>query len=578
MGAAPARADSVTTMLDQGLDLFTRVWMLPVAVLACAWVAWIGWRVDARRRARLARLGDVPVLERLLPHDATGLPPQVRAVVLGLAALCLGVAVAGPRWGERAERRRDVGVDVAMVLDVSASMLATDEGASRLDNMKADIRRLLASMPGARVALLVVAGRSYILTPLTADHDALGLFLDGLDPGMVSQGGTALAQGVAQATQLLGVSEDGSDRALVVMSDGETWDDEAEIASAAKGAGDARLAVVTVGYGTATGGTIPMGGGSVKRDADGQPVITRASAATLEGIARLADGVYVDGVSADRPGRIRAALRRLRQTERVYNAGTSPIQRYSLFLWPAFVLLLVDALFTERGRRRRAMPLAVLGMAVTLSVGPSTARAQSDASVLDPISLFRQRRFTDAVRILRENVARGDRTLRTQYNLGTALLEADSIPAATEVLDRVVTIAPDAELRYRALFNLGLANLRRARAVPEAAAAPLYSAAVAAYKRALRTRTDDADAKWNLELALREQQKGGGGGGGGASGGGGGGQQPPPAAPPPGKGQQDLEKQRADAVLNSAARDERDVQTRRQRDGQRREAAAGKDW
>ncbi len=561
----------MNTMVIQGLDLFSRVWMLPIAIVCAALVAWIGWRIDARRRSRLAQLGDVPVLERLVPRRSRGLPPRIRAIILGTAALCLGVGIAGPRWGERAERRRDLGVDIALVLDVSASMLATDEGASRLDHMKADVRRLLVTMPGARVALLVVAGRSYILTPLTADHDALGLFLDGLDPGMVSQGGTALAQGLAQATQLLGVSPEGGDRAVVVMSDGETWDDEGAIATAAQSARDARLAVVTVGYGTAAGATIPLAGGDVKRDADGKPVVTRASAETLQGIARVAEGVYVDGLAADRPGRIRAALRRLRQTERVYNAGTTPIQRYSYFLWPAFVLLLLDALLAERGRRQPLVPVASVLLAVALSV-PMPAVAQSSGAA-DPIALFKDRRFADAVQTLRQSIASGDRTLRTQYNLGTALLEADSIGPATEVLDRVVTIAPDAELRFRALFNLGLANLRKARTASAAEAGPYFASAVAAYKRALRTRTDDPDAKWNLELAIREQQKSGGGGGGG-----GGGQQPPPPTPPQGKGQQQLDKQRAEAVLNSAARDEREVQTRRQRDGQRREAAAGKDW
>lgn len=570
----------MTSVTMQGLDLFARAWMLPLAVLAGLMVAWISWRIEARRRLRLARLGDVQVLERLVPRDTSGLPPRVRAVLLGLAALCLGLALAGPRWGERAERRRDLGVDIALVLDVSASMLATDEGASRLDHMKADVRRLLATMPGARVAMLVVAGRAYTLTPLTADHDALGLFLDGLDPGMVSQGGTALAAGLVQATQLLGVSQDGGDRALVIMSDGETWDEESEIATAAKAAGDARLAVVTVGYGTAAGATIPMGDGSVKRDGEGRPVVTRANAATLEGIARLADGVFVAGGSADRPGRVRAALRRLRRTERVSNAGTSPIQRYALFLWPAFLLLLLDASLTGRVRRIATVAgSAALLVIMATSISPVPAAAQGVRATPDPIALFRQRRYNDAASSLRERIARGDRTLRSQFNLGTALLEADSIAAATEVLERVVTIAPDAELRYRALFNLGLAHLRRARGMPATDGAPYFAAAVAAYKRALRTRTDDADAKWNLELAIREQQKGGGGSGGGnGSGGGGGGRQPPPPAPPPSKGQQELEKQRAEAVLNSAARDERDVQTRRQRDGQRREAPVGKDW
>ncbi len=563
----------MNTIVVQLIDVFARVWMLPVAAACALIVAYIGWSMDSRRRSRLAQLGDVPVLERLVPRRTSGLPPRVRACILGLAALCLGCAIAGPRWGERAERRRDIGVDIALVLDVSASMLAMDEGASRLDHMKADVRRLLVTMPGARVALLVVAGRSYILTPLTADHDALELFLDGLDPGMVSQGGTALAAGVAQATQLLGVSEDGGDRALVVMSDGETWDGEGEIATAAQAARDAKIAVVTVGYGTAAGATIPVAGGGVKRDADGQPVITKASAATLEGIARITEGVYVDGEAADRPGRIRAALRRLRQTERVYDAGTSPIQRYALFLWPAFVLLLFDALFAEFSRRKTAVPIAAVALLCTLmGAGPLAAQATNEAP--DAMQLFQQRKFNESAQAVRQRMQAGDRSLRSMYNLGTALLEADSTALATELLDRVVTIAPDAELRFRALFNLGLANLRRARSATATEAGPYFAASVAAYKRALRTRTDDPDAKWNLELALREQQKNGGGGGGG----GGASKQPPPPNPPPSKGQQQLDKQRAEAVLNSAARDEREVLTRRQRDGQRREAPVGKDW
>jgi Ca-activated chloride channel homolog len=564
----------MTDVLSQLAHLFARPWMLGLAFAAAAFMAVVEWRSDVRRRARLAQLGDTVVLERLVPTRARGLPPRLRAVILGIAALCLGVGIAGPRWGERPERRRDTGVDIALVLDVSASMLAADEAPSRLERMKGDVHRLLATMPGSRVALLVVAGRSYILTPLTPDHDALGLFLDGLDPGMVSQGGTSLAQGIRQATQLLGASSSGDDHALVVMSDGETWDEESELATAAQEAKEARVAVVTVGYGTSAGATIPIGSGGVKKDLDGQTVVTRAIPATLEGIARLADGVFVDGISADRPGRVRAALRRLRQTERVSNAGASPIQRYALFVWPAFLLLLFDALVAERvvrfGRRSVLSAAAVI-FAVLVPATDAKPQARGDSP--DPMALFQQRRYVDAAEALRTQIARGDRSLRTMYNLGTALLEADSIGPATEMLERVVTIAPDAELRFRSLFNLGLANLRRARSASGPDAGPYFTAAVAAYKRALRTRAGDADAKWNLELALREQQNAGGGGSGAS---GGGGSTPPPS--PPNPAQKDLDRQRAAAVLSSAARDERDVQAKRQRDGRQREASAGRDW
>jgi Ca-activated chloride channel homolog len=566
--------------LSEVLQLFAREWMLPIACVAAIGVVVVGWRADAQRRARLARLGDLPVLERLIPPSGAVLSSRVRAGVLGLTTLLIGLALAGPRWGKDTVQRRDSGVDIALVLDVSSSMLARDENGSRLDRMKSDVRRLLITMPAARVALLAVAGRSYILTPLTSDHDALQLFLEGLEPGMVSQGGTALAQGVTQATQLLGASESSGDRALVVMSDGETWDEAGALTTATQAARDARIAIVTVGYGTRAGATIPEPGGSTKRDANGVTVITRANPATLATLAEQGNGVFVDGASADRPGRIRDALKRLRQTERVYNAGAAPIQRYQRFLWPALLLLLLDSLLGDRqrirARPRPSVPVtAALLVAMVLPIAP--AQSQIGADVSDPMALFRERKFTQAATALRQQTARGDLSLRTMYNLGTALLEADSVASATELLNRVVTIAPDAELRYRALFNVGLAHLRRARRSSPTDAQAMYGAAVAAYKRALRTRMDDADAKWNLELALREQQQssagGGGGGGSGPSP-----QQPPPAPPPPSKAQQELEKQRAEAVLNSAARDEREVQTRRQRDGQRREAPVGRDW
>ena len=552
---------------------FTHLWVVPLAIALAMLVAFLGWRTEQRRRRRLAQLGDVPVLERLLPHTEGTRVSHVRAIVLGLATLGLGLAIAGPHWGERSEQRRDAGIDLGLVLDVSASMLAADDGISRLEQMKADVRRLIATMPAVRVALVVVAGRSYVLTPLTSDQDALALFLDGLDPSMVSQGGTALAAGITQATQLLGKAPDAGDRAVVIMSDGETWDDEGEIAASVQEARKAGLSIVTVGYGTTAGANIPVAGGGVKRDRDGTPVVTRANPGTLDGIARAGDGVFVDGKSADRPGRVRAALRRLRQTERTYSAGSSPVQRYQLFLWPAFLLLLIEALWSG-GALRKVRPSAAAAVTALLLVLSSTAAAQRPASPSrDPLTLYKERRFVEAAAAFRARMRDGDRSVRTLYNLGTALMESDSTAAATEVLNRVITLSPDPELRYRALFNAGLASLRRARAEKGPSAEPYFAAAVASYKRALRTRTDDPDAKWNLELALRDQQRNSGGGGGGA-----GGQEPPPPTPPPSSGQQQLEKQRAAAVLGSAARDERDVQARRVRDGARREAPNGRDW
>ena len=164
------------------------------------------------------------------------------------------------------------------------------------------------------------------------------------------------------------------------------------------------------------------------------------------------------------------------------------------------------------------------------------------------------------------------------YNLGTALLAAGQPQQALAALDRAASSARDLDLRYRALFNLGLLYLQQGRAASGDAAEQAYSAAVEAYKRALRMRPREFDAKWNYELANKERRRSGGGGGGG------GGQQPqrqspqaPPRAPEP-RPAGALDQRQADQLLSSAEREERDVQAKKQRENQPERPRGGKDW
>ena len=153
---------------------------------------------------------------------------------LGAAALLAGIALAGPRWGVERTTVRSTGVDLVLAVDASLSMLATDERPSRLERVKQEIRRLRALSPGDRVGLLAFAGRSYVLSPITVDGGALDLFLDNLDPSVVGQAGSSIAQTIAQGTSLLALTKSGADRALVIMSDGEAFEPQDEILASAR--------------------------------------------------------------------------------------------------------------------------------------------------------------------------------------------------------------------------------------------------------------------------------------------------------------------------------------------------------
>jgi Ca-activated chloride channel family protein len=257
------------------MPYFELRWFLALAPLLALLVAWLLLAAYRRRARRLERLGAKPLVERLVPPGSTHSPGR-RALLLGTAVLCAGIAFAGPRWGVERNLQRGSGIDIVLALDASLSMLANDARPNRLERMKDEARRLLAGSNGDRFGLIAFAGRSYILTPLTVDQGALSLFLDNLDPTVVGQAGSSLSRAIRQGTDLLLSTETGSDRALVVMSDGESFEPVDDVKAAAQYAAQQGVSLVTVGFGTTQGSTIPepgSRGGALHRDETG-PVVT----------------------------------------------------------------------------------------------------------------------------------------------------------------------------------------------------------------------------------------------------------------------------------------------------------------
>ncbi|HMS02167.1 MAG TPA: VWA domain-containing protein [Gemmatimonadaceae bacterium] len=530
-----------------------------------------------RRRARLARFATAPALARL---GAQGEAGTGRLVRLALVALLGAIGLAGPRWGARTSQQEERGLDIVVALDASLSMLARDERPSRLERMKQEVRRLRAGARADRLAILAFAGRSYILTPLTADEGAIELYLENLSPETVGQAGTSLARTIRQGIELLGEPRGEADRALVVMSDGEAFEDPADVRAAAAAAAERGIALVTVGFGTPEGGTIPesFGGGvREKRDEQGEVVVTRYVPDLLATAAEAAGGTFVPAEVTDRAGRVRAALSTLRTERRMVSAREDYVARFAWFIAPAFLLLLLDT-WSGRTARRPARRTAT---ADTASVGASTA-ALAGAVVLlvggctsppDPAARLAAGDVAGALRAYATAVAAGDTTARTRYNYATTLLAADSLDAALELFEQVRR-ASDGEVRDRARFNAGLGELLRARRASGDTADRAFAAARALYRAYLGTVPADIDGKWNYELALRPQPPMGGGGGGG-------GDNDDPSDPTQDQadsGGGALDRAQAEALLSSAARDERDVQGRRQRMTRQPPPPGGKDW
>ena len=534
-----------------------------------------------RRRLRLSRFGDAPLVERLAPAGIAR-ATRWRAVRLGLAAVFAAVALLGPRWGEERTSRSGEGADVVLAVDVSKSMLATDERPTRLDRVRTEIRRLRASGAAHRFALIAFAGRSYVLTPLTADAGAIDLYLEHLDPTVAGQPGSAIAPALQQGVQLLLAAHSSAERALVLFTDGESWEDNSVIQQAARAARDNDVRVIAVGFGTVHGSAIPElidGRRDYHRDRNGDVVISHARPEVLEAIAQASGGEAILAEVTGRGIRIQAALASLRTESRVDSGVVQAQARFQWFLLPALLLVLWDTLAGEgwmSPRRARAMR-APVAAALLLVVAPQDTartvpsrpvatdspgadagpRSRSRAARDSAVRRWPSRKAADEVFDWRFKVRAGDHRPATLYNLGTALLAADSIGGAVQVLDPLLR-AENAEVRDRAQFNLALAHLKRGRAADPSS----LTLAAELYKKYLLLHPRDADAKWNYELALREPQGGEGGGKGDAK--------PQQASPSPEQApapqpQGGLDRRQAEQLLDNAARDERDVQGRRQK-------------
>jgi Ca-activated chloride channel homolog len=328
------------------------VWLalvLPVAVVLGVW----SWTVRRRRAARA--LGSPHLLQRLGAGDLRSVP-VARLILLVLAASALGLAAAGPRWGLESVEEATVGGDLVLALDVSRSMLAADVSPDRMERQRVLARRILRELGGDRIGLVVFAGRAFVLTPLTDDHGALNLYLDALDPDIISQGGSSLSTAIRQATDLARGPHDAGRGIVLLVSDGEALEERDAVLRAADRAASVGITIHTVGVGTREGAPVPAraaadgGREGFTRGPDGEIVVSRLDDALLREVARRAGGRYIWLGEAGATDAAVRAVQGLDRTDGDPRRGVRQRPRYAWFVLIALALLAADGVIGRGGR------------------------------------------------------------------------------------------------------------------------------------------------------------------------------------------------------------------------------------
>ncbi|MBU0520214.1 VWA domain-containing protein [bacterium] len=265
------------------------------------------------------------------------------------------IAAADPQIGTRIEEIKREGIDLVVAVDVSHSMLAEDIAPSRLAKAKHEMSNLLDRLEGDRVALVAFAGQAVVECPLTMDYGAAELFLDVLNPGMVSKTGTSLAAAIRISMQAF--QEDSqAGKAIVLITDGE--DHEAAVMDAVREAKDMGVVIHAVGIGSVQGVPIPISeaGGEYKKDNRGNVIVTRLDEELLQKIASETGGIYQRcSTGGDDLDAILNAVAGLEKGELGSHEFTQYEHRYQIFVALALLALVLEYLISDR--RRKLPPL-----------------------------------------------------------------------------------------------------------------------------------------------------------------------------------------------------------------------------
>ena len=258
---------------------------LAIALLVILFLALLQWKGKVS-----GRIGDRTLVKALTSNFSS--PLFTLKFIIFLIAFSLGVTAAmNPRQPGEAGAVNRKGIDIAVALDVSNSMLATDMAPNRLERAKQFIARLLTAMPNDRVALVLFAGKAYLQMPFTADHGAARLFVSTAGPDAVPQQGTVISDALTMSANAFTGAED-KFKTVVLISDGEDHDEDA-VSTAKKLAGQGVM-VNTIGIGSPEGSPIiDPATGEPKKDGSGNPVISRLNEETLQEIAKETKGIYL---------------------------------------------------------------------------------------------------------------------------------------------------------------------------------------------------------------------------------------------------------------------------------------------
>jgi Ca-activated chloride channel family protein len=269
--------------------------------------------------------------------------------LLGITFLTLGLV--NPKIGTKLETVKREGVDIVFAVDVSKSMLAEDIAPNRLEKAKRLVSEIINQLASDRIGIIAYAGQAYPQLPITTDYGAAKMFLQNMNTDMLTSQGTAINEALELATTYYD-DEEQTNRVLFIVSDGEDHSENITL-KAVDDAVEAGIRVFTIGVGKSKGSPIPIKRNgvveSLKKDVQGEVVITKLNEAVLLEIASEGNGEYIDGANTgDAVERIKEILLQMDKTEFEAKQFAEFKDQFQWFLGVGLLFLFLDIFVLDK--------------------------------------------------------------------------------------------------------------------------------------------------------------------------------------------------------------------------------------
>lgn len=242
--------------MELGGVTFQHPWVLSLLLLLPV-IAWLKGRFGGTPGVVFSSTGALEKIGTRRRSRVGGLLTSLALVALA----CFTVAAARPQLGSTITRVEASGIDIMLAIDVSGSMKAEDfsignQRANRLDAVRQVTERFITERPNDRIGIVAFAGRPYLVSPLTLDHEWLIRNLERVQIGLVEDG-TAIGSAIASAAKRL-ENKEAKTKLIVLLTDGDNNAGKVMPLTAAEAAKALGIRIYTIGAGTRGNAPYPM--------------------------------------------------------------------------------------------------------------------------------------------------------------------------------------------------------------------------------------------------------------------------------------------------------------------------------